>query len=106
MQKVRQQLMSNANGLQITMASAETGCCSVWERVVYLSRHSLRSESGKTDVTAYVGRVDSCSLMTEAYTDTTLNSVRKKNRLLYPCHVSAATCLSLLQKMIELSLDL
>lgn len=105
MQKVRQQLVSNANGLEMMMANVKPGCCSVWEGVVYLSRHILRGGSGKTDVTACVGRVGSCSL-TEAYTDTTLNSVRKKNRLLFPCHVSVASCLSLLQKMIELSLVL
>jgi len=106
MQKVRQQLISNANGLQMMMASAETGCCSVWGEVGYLSRHNFRSVTGKKDVAAHIDRVDSCSLMTEAYIDTTLSSVRKKNKLLFPCHVSDVSCLSLLQKTVEISLVL
>lgn len=80
------------------------GPCSLWEGVGYLPRQSLRGGRGKTDVTVYAGTVDKGSLTMEAYTDTTLNSVRKKNRLLVPCDMPPASCLSLLQKMVHLSL--
>lgn len=57
-QKVRQQLLSNTKGLEMTVASAERGSCSPWEGVGCLPRQSLRGASGKTDATGHAGPVD------------------------------------------------